>query len=56
MISQVRWSESGMNIILGTEFSPWVLKKPASPPPPPVEEDDVIIMKKFYISLGEVKV
>lgn len=54
MISQVRWSESGMNIILGTEFSPWVLKKPPSPPPPPVEDDDVIIMKKFYISLGEV--
>ncbi|XP_044784500.2 regulator of G-protein signaling 22 isoform X7 [Bubalus bubalis] len=53
LISQVRWSESGMNIILGTEFSPWVLKKPPSPPPPPVEEDDVIIMKKFYISLGE---
>ncbi|XFF84232.1 hypothetical protein AB1E18_010451 [Capra hircus] len=53
LISQVRWSESGMNIILGTEFSPWVPKKPPSPPPPPVEEDDVIIMKKFYISLGE---
>ncbi|XP_043736398.1 regulator of G-protein signaling 22 [Cervus elaphus] len=53
LISQVRWSESGMNIILGTEFSPWVLKKPPSPPPPPVEDDDVIIMKKFYISLGE---
>ncbi|KAB0371506.1 hypothetical protein FD755_016444, partial [Muntiacus reevesi] len=52
LISQVRWSESGMNIILGTEFSPWVLKKPPSPPPP-VEDDDVIIMKKFYISLGE---
>lgn len=45
-----------MNIILGTEFSPWVLKKPPSPPPPPVEDDDVIIMKKFYVSLGEVKV
>lgn len=45
-----------MNIILGTDFSPWVLRKPPSPPPPPVEEDDVLIKKKFYISLGEVKV
>ncbi|XP_020944712.1 regulator of G-protein signaling 22 isoform X3 [Sus scrofa] len=53
LVSQVRWSESGMNIILGTDFSPWVLRKPPSPPPPPVEEDDVLIKKKFYISLGE---
>lgn len=45
-----------MNITVNTEFSPWVLRKPPSPPPPVVEEDNVIIMKKFYISLGEVKV
>ncbi|XP_066873294.1 regulator of G-protein signaling 22 isoform X3 [Kogia breviceps] len=53
LVSQVKWSESGMNITLGADFSPWVLKKPTSPPPPSVEEDDVIIMKKFSISLGE---
>ncbi|XP_067567724.1 regulator of G-protein signaling 22 isoform X2 [Pseudorca crassidens] len=53
LVSQVRWSESGMNITFGADFSPWVLKKPTSPPPPPVEEDDVISMKKFCISLGK---
>ncbi|XP_038540628.1 regulator of G-protein signaling 22 isoform X13 [Canis lupus dingo] len=53
LVSQVRWSGSGMNITVNTEFSPWVLRKPPSPPPPVVEEDNVIIMKKFYISLGE---
>ncbi|XP_027435403.2 regulator of G-protein signaling 22 isoform X8 [Zalophus californianus] len=53
LVSQVRWSVSGMNITLNADFSPWVLKKPASPPPPVVDEENVIIMKKFYISLGE---
>ncbi|XP_060051992.1 regulator of G-protein signaling 22 isoform X2 [Erinaceus europaeus] len=53
LVSQVRWSESGMNIIVGTDFSPWVLKKTTTPPPPAVEDDEIIIMKKFYISLGE---
>ncbi|XP_024905934.1 regulator of G-protein signaling 22 [Pteropus alecto] len=53
LVSQVRWSESGMNVTLSTDFSPWVLRKPPTPPPPVIEDDDVIIMKKFYISLGE---
>ncbi|XP_073749135.1 regulator of G-protein signaling 22 isoform X9 [Callorhinus ursinus] len=53
LVSQVRWSVSGMNITVNADFSPWVLKKPASPPPPVVDEENVIIMKKFYISLGE---
>ncbi|XP_034524404.1 regulator of G-protein signaling 22 [Ailuropoda melanoleuca] len=53
LVSQIRWSGSGMNITLNADFSPWVLKKPASPPPPVAEEENVIIMKKFYISLGE---
>ncbi|XP_045310041.1 regulator of G-protein signaling 22 isoform X10 [Leopardus geoffroyi] len=53
LVSQVRWSRSGMNITLDADFSPWVLKKPPSPPPPVTEEENVIIMKKFYISLGE---
>ncbi|XP_021544091.1 LOW QUALITY PROTEIN: regulator of G-protein signaling 22 [Neomonachus schauinslandi] len=53
LVSQVRWSVSGMNITFNADFSPWVLKKPASLPPPVVDEENVIIMKKFYISLGE---
>ncbi|XP_006159770.1 regulator of G-protein signaling 22 isoform X2 [Tupaia chinensis] len=53
LVSQVRWSKSGMTFTIGTNFSPWVMKKPPSLPPPAVEEDDFVIMKKFYISLGE---
>ncbi|EHA98751.1 Regulator of G-protein signaling 22 [Heterocephalus glaber] len=53
LVSQVRWSKSGVSFTIGTHFSPWVLRKPRSPPPPAVEEDNLIIMKKFYISLGE---
>ncbi|XP_012781065.2 regulator of G-protein signaling 22 [Ochotona princeps] len=54
LVSQVRWSESGMNFTVGTNFSSWVMKKKPSPPPPPVEDrDNLTIMKKFYISLGE---
>ncbi|XP_007933073.2 regulator of G-protein signaling 22, partial [Orycteropus afer afer] len=53
LVSQVRWSRSGMNITLDTDFYPWVQQKPLSLPPPPIEEENVIIMKKFYISLGE---
>lgn len=45
-----------MNVTISTDFSPWVLRKPPTPPPPVIEDDDVIIMKKFYISLGEVKI
>ncbi|XP_037658492.1 regulator of G-protein signaling 22 isoform X4 [Choloepus didactylus] len=53
LVSQVRWSRSGMNITLDTDFSPWILQKPPSPPLPSVDEENLIIMKKFYISLGE---
>ncbi|XP_019323548.1 regulator of G-protein signaling 22 isoform X7 [Panthera pardus] len=53
LVSQVRWSRSGMNFTLDADFSPWVPKKPPSPPPPVTEEENAIIMKKFYISLGE---
>ncbi|KAI5170143.1 Regulator Of G-Protein Signaling 22 [Manis pentadactyla] len=53
LVSQVRWSGSGMNITLGSDFTPWVLRKPPSPAPPAIEEDNVAIMKKFYVSLGE---
>ncbi|XP_012578379.1 PREDICTED: regulator of G-protein signaling 22 [Condylura cristata] len=53
LVSQVRWSESGMTVTVGTDISPWVLRKPPTPPPPVTEEDNTVIMKKFYISLGE---
>ncbi|XP_029418639.1 regulator of G-protein signaling 22 isoform X11 [Nannospalax galili] len=53
LISQVTWSKSGMNFIVGTTFAPWVLRKPPTPPPPTTEDDHLGIMKKFYISLGE---
>ncbi|XP_008573000.1 PREDICTED: regulator of G-protein signaling 22 [Galeopterus variegatus] len=53
LVSQVRWSKSGVNFTIDTHFSPWVLKKTPSLPPPAIEEDNLIIMKKFYISLGE---
>ncbi|XP_013368280.1 PREDICTED: regulator of G-protein signaling 22 [Chinchilla lanigera] len=53
LVSQVRWSKSGVSFTIGTKFCPWVLRKPPSPPPPTVEEDNLIVMKKFYISLGE---
>ncbi|XP_062045849.1 regulator of G-protein signaling 22 [Lepus europaeus] len=54
LVSQVRWSESGMNFTVGTNFSSWVMKKIPSPPPPDAEnEDNLVLMKKFYISLGE---
>ncbi|MBZ3891211.1 Regulator of G-protein signaling 22 [Sciurus carolinensis] len=42
-----------MTFILGTDSTPWILKKLPSPPPPSDEEDDLLILKKFYISLGE---
>ncbi|XP_036904169.1 regulator of G-protein signaling 22 isoform X3 [Sturnira hondurensis] len=53
LVSQVRWSKAGMNIMLDTDVSPWVLRKPPTPPPPPAEDDNTILMKKFYVSLGE---
>ncbi|KAM6214249.1 regulator of G-protein signaling 22 [Rhynchocyon petersi] len=53
LVSQVRWSQTGMSIVIDTDFYPWAQQKPLSLPPPPVEEDEVILMKKCYISLGE---
>ncbi|XP_051058501.1 regulator of G-protein signaling 22 [Phodopus roborovskii] len=53
LISQATWSSSGMNFIVGTNFSPWILRKQPTPPPPSTEEDNLLIMKKFYISLGQ---
>uniref|UniRef100_A0A2K5QNI2 Regulator of G protein signaling 22 n=1 Tax=Cebus imitator TaxID=2715852 RepID=A0A2K5QNI2_CEBIM len=34
LVSQVRWSKSGMNFTVGSNFSPWIMKKPPSLPPP----------------------
>ncbi|XP_048214735.1 regulator of G-protein signaling 22 [Perognathus longimembris pacificus] len=53
LVSQVRWSKSGMNFTIGANFAPWILRKTPSPPPSLTDEEDLIIMKKFYISLGE---
>ncbi|XP_069847239.1 regulator of G-protein signaling 22-like isoform X3 [Dipodomys merriami] len=53
LVSQVRWSKSGMNFTIGANFAPWLLRKIPSPQPSLTDEDDLIIMKKFYISLGE---
>ncbi|KAL1767919.1 regulator of G-protein signaling 22 isoform X1 [Sigmodon hispidus] len=53
LISQATWSNSGMNFIVGTNFSPWILRKPPTPPSFTGEEDNFLIMKKFYISLGQ---
>nr|XP_055204097.1 regulator of G-protein signaling 22 isoform X9 [Gorilla gorilla gorilla] len=53
LVSQVRWSKSGMNFTVGSNFSPWIVKKPPSLPPPATEEDNLVIMNKFYVSLGE---
>ncbi|XP_053786357.1 regulator of G-protein signaling 22 isoform X3 [Desmodus rotundus] len=53
LVSQVRWSRSGVNITLDTDISPWVLRKPPTPPPSPVEDDNIALMKRFYVSLGE---
>ncbi|XP_076767377.1 regulator of G-protein signaling 22 isoform X2 [Arvicanthis niloticus] len=53
LISQVTWSNSGTNFIVGTNLSPWILRKPATPPPSSTEEDNYMIMKKFYVSLGQ---
>ncbi|XP_055204098.2 regulator of G-protein signaling 22 isoform X10 [Gorilla gorilla gorilla] len=41
LVSQVRWSKSGMNFTVGSNFSPWIVKKPPSLPPPATEEDNL---------------
>ncbi|XP_036194479.1 regulator of G-protein signaling 22 [Myotis myotis] len=53
LVSQVRWSRSGMNVTLDKAFSPWITRKVPTPPPPVIEDDNAVIMKKFYISLGK---
>ncbi|XP_043832251.1 regulator of G-protein signaling 22 [Dromiciops gliroides] len=56
LISQVRWSRSGMNMNVDSLYRPWVTKKPATPPPSIVEDENELIMKKYYISLGQATV
>ncbi|XP_054984195.1 regulator of G-protein signaling 22 [Sorex araneus] len=53
LISQVRWSGTGMNVTVATDFTPWLQKKPPTPPPSVVEDEDILIMKKFYVSMGQ---
>nr|XP_030869928.1 regulator of G-protein signaling 22 isoform X13 [Gorilla gorilla gorilla] len=48
LVSQVRWSKSGMNFTVGSNFSPWIVKKPPSLPPPATEEDN--LKEEFSLS------
>lgn len=54
LISQVEWSQTGINFIIDSNYYPWIRKEVPSPPSP--EEDETsFTMKKFYVSLGQVK-
>ncbi|NXA33623.1 RGS22 protein, partial [Eudromia elegans] len=52
LISQVKWSKTGINFIIDRGYYPWIRKRDPSPPFP---EEDVTssTMKKFYVSLGK---
>ncbi|NXI68612.1 RGS22 protein, partial [Anseranas semipalmata] len=55
LISQVEWSQTGINFIIDGNYYPWIRKKDPSPPSP--EEDDAsFTMKRFYVSLGQATV
>ncbi|XP_066847330.1 regulator of G-protein signaling 22 isoform X3 [Anser cygnoides] len=55
LISQVEWSQTGINFTIDSNYYPWIRKKVPSPPSP--EEDDTsFTMKKFYVSLGQATV
>ncbi|XP_064363738.1 regulator of G-protein signaling 22 [Dromaius novaehollandiae] len=52
LISQVEWSNTGINFIIDRNYYPWIMKRDPSPPFP--EEDATSsTMKKFYVSLGK---
>ncbi|XP_038601132.1 regulator of G-protein signaling 22 isoform X2 [Tachyglossus aculeatus] len=53
LVSQVEWSQTGINFIIDPSYYPWILKKPPPPPYSPGEDENQKIMKKFYVSLGE---
>ncbi|NXN65987.1 RGS22 protein, partial [Himantopus himantopus] len=55
LISQVEWSNTGINFIIDSDYYPWIKKREPNSPPP--EEDDTLLStKKFYISLGQATV
>ncbi|NXC49564.1 RGS22 protein, partial [Penelope pileata] len=55
LISQVEWSQTGINFIIDSNYCPWIKKEDPSPPSP--EEDDTsFTMKRFYVSLGQATV
>ncbi|NXA18736.1 RGS22 protein, partial [Ibidorhyncha struthersii] len=55
LISQVEWSDTGINFIIDSDYYPWIKKRDPNSPSP--EEDDTSLsMKKFYISLGQATV
>ncbi|XP_028920011.1 regulator of G-protein signaling 22 [Ornithorhynchus anatinus] len=53
LVSQVEWSETGINFIIDPSYYPWIMKKTPPPPYSPCEDENQKIMKKFYVSLGE---
>uniref|UniRef100_A0A493TTC9 Regulator of G protein signaling 22 n=1 Tax=Anas platyrhynchos platyrhynchos TaxID=8840 RepID=A0A493TTC9_ANAPP len=53
LISQVEWSQTGINFIIDSNYYPWIRKEVPSPPSP--EEDETsFTMKKFYVSLASI--
>ncbi|XP_021242352.1 regulator of G-protein signaling 22 isoform X2 [Numida meleagris] len=55
LISQVEWSQTGINFIVDSNYYPWIRKEDASNPSP--EEDDTsFTMKRFYVSLGQATI
>ncbi|XP_019469714.1 regulator of G-protein signaling 22 isoform X2 [Meleagris gallopavo] len=55
LISQVEWSQTGINFIIDSTYYPWIRKEDASTPSP--EEDGTLFtMKRFYVSLGQATV
>ncbi|XP_031446921.1 regulator of G-protein signaling 22 [Phasianus colchicus] len=55
LISQVEWSQTGINFIIDSTYYPWIRKEDASTPS--AEEDGTLFtMKRFYVSLGQATV
>ncbi|CAM5088938.1 unnamed protein product [Eretmochelys imbricata] len=55
LLSQVEWSQTGINFIIDTTYYPWIMKRELTPPFPEEGEEE-LIMRKFYVSLGQATV
>ncbi|NXL85605.1 RGS22 protein, partial [Alectura lathami] len=53
LISQVEWSQTGINFIIDSNYYPWIRKEDTSPPCPEKDDDISLTMKRFYVSLGQ---